>query len=118
MQTLTDKFEVGKVNNIEVNKTFPFEYRKFDNWAEVNSSADWSEKSLLELVNSYEKSAAKAKEYQEQTKQYRPDTSTPEYKREQTIKNLVDVFKIPRAFAEKQVDAMIASAKAEEATTA
>lgn len=110
MQQLDATFKVDEVNGNKVNKSFPFKFRQFDSWAEVNASVDWTEKGLLELVNSYEKSSAKAKEYQEVTKPYRPDTTTPEYKREQTIKNLVDVFKIPREFAEKQVDAMIASA--------
>jgi len=117
MQTKTGKFNVGEVNKVQVNKDFEFQYRVFDSYAEVQSSADWSEKNLLELVNSYEKSSAKANEYQEVTKPYRPDPNDPAVKREQSIANLVKVFNIPRAIAEQQIDAMINAQKELEAET-
>jgi len=109
MKTETGKFNVGEVNGVKVNKDFPYEYRVFASWEEVKQSVDWTEKALLELVNSNEKASSKAKEYQKVTEPYRPDTSTPEYKREMLIKNLVTTFGVARDIAEQQIDALIAS---------
>ena len=108
MKTLSGTFKVDEVNGVQVNQKFPFEYREFETLDEVKSSADWTDKNLLELVNSHEKAAASANEYQKVTKPYRPDTSTPEYKRESLIKNLVNTFGVARDVAEQQIDALIA----------
>lgn len=114
MKTEKGKFNVGVVNNVTVNKDFDFEYRVFESIDEVKSSADWTDKEILNLVNSYEKSSAKANQYQEVTKPYRPDPNDPAVKRESLINNLVKTFNVPREIAEQQIDAMIAASKTEE----
>ena len=111
METKSGKFKVGEVNGVKVGKEYPFDYRVFGSLDEARQDSKWSDKDLLEAVNSWEYSSAKANEYQKVTEPYRPDTSTPEFKREQLIKNLVSTFNVPREIAEQQVDAMIANAK-------
>ena len=107
-RTLSGTFKVDEVNGTKVNREFPFEYREFDSYDEVKSSADWREKDLLDLVNSHEKASAKAKEYQEVTKPYRPDPKDPAVKRDQLIKNLVSMG-VSKDIATQQIDAMLAA---------
>lgn len=109
MKELKGKFTVGVVNDVTVNKEFPYDYKEFDTMDEVRSSVDWTDKELLALVNSHVKASAKANEYQKQTAPYRPDPSTPEAKREMLITNLIKVFGVPREIAEQQIDALIAA---------
>ena len=92
-RTLSGTFKVDEVNGTKVNKEFPF---------------DWREKDLLDLVNSHEKASAKAKEYQEVTKPYRPDPKDPAVKRDQLIKNLVSMG-VSKDIATQQIDAMLAA---------
>ena len=115
MQTLNGEFtiEAGKRQDGQpktVTGKFPFSYRQFDSLSEAQSSTDWTEKHLLEVINSYEKSSARATEYQRVTAPDRPDTSTPEYKRSALIKNLVSMG-VPEDVATQQIDAMLSSAK-------
>jgi hypothetical protein len=115
MKRLGGKFKVGEYQGQQVNKEFPFEYVEFETLDEARQSKDWGDKSLLDLINSNEKATAKANEYQKVTAPYRPDTSTPEFKREQMIKTFVSMWNVPRDIAEQQVDALIA--QGEQATT-
>lgn len=115
-ETKKGKFTVGEVNGTKVNKEFEYEYNVFPTFAEAR--AKYSEKDLLDLANDYEKSTAKANEYQKVTAPYRPDPNDPAVKRENLIKNLVNTFNVPRNIAEQQIDAMIAASKPAETATA
>jgi hypothetical protein len=106
---LTGKFQVGTVNDVKVDKEFPYDFRQFDSYEEVLTSADWTPANLLTLVNSHEKASAKANEYQKVTAPYRPDPNDPAQKREMLIRNLVNTFNVPRDIAEQQIDALIAA---------
>lgn len=112
MKTQNGTFEVTEVNGTKVNQKFPYEFKVFESFDETKAA--YSEKDLLELVNAYEKSTAKANEYQKVTKPFRPDPNDPAVKRENLIKNLVSTFGVPRNIAEQQIDAMIAASKVEE----
>jgi hypothetical protein len=116
------EFKVGEVNKVKVDKTFPFDYREFNvnneagstdyaaTLAVIRKDAKWADKDLVEAVNAWEYSSAKSNEYQKVTEPYRPDTSTPEYKREQLVKNLMG-FGVPEDVARQQVASMIDSVK-------
>lgn len=109
-QEKTAKFKLGEVNGVTVNKEFDYVYREFDSFDEVGTSADWTPSELLKLVNSHEKAAAKANEYQKQAKPYMPDPSDPAQKRLTLIKNLVSLG-VPKEIAEQQIDALLNASK-------
>jgi hypothetical protein len=100
-----DEADRKQFENVDWKKV-PYEYKEF----ETLDESGYSQKDILELVNTAEKGKAKSKEYQRITKPFRPDTSTPEYKREQFIKFLVSQG-VPAELAEQQVGAMLAAAK-------
>jgi hypothetical protein len=102
------KFHVGVVNGVKVEKDFDFEYREFASLAEARESTDWTDKAVLEVINSYESTSAKAARYQAETLPYRPDPNDPAVKRNQLIRNLVSM-NVPQAIAEQTIDALIAS---------
>jgi hypothetical protein len=113
MKELNGTFEVGEVNKTPVNQKFPYAYRQFESWDEVTKSVDYTEKNLLELVNSHEKASAKANEYQKVTAPYRPDPNSKEVKRQVLINNLVKTFGISVEVATQQIDTIIGSQTAE-----
>ena len=106
----TGKFNLGTVNGQKVDKDFEYSYREFTSFDAVRRSSDWTEKTLLELVNSNEKAGAKANEYQKQAKPYMPDPADPAVKRATAIKNLVSMG-VPKEIAEQQIDAILSSVK-------
>lgn len=104
----TGTFKLGTVNGVEVNKEFPYGYREFDSFSDVTTESGWTEKELLDLVNSHEKASGKSNEYQKQAKPYMPDPSDPAEKRKTAIRNLMSLG-VPKEIAEQTIDAAVSS---------
>lgn len=106
IESLTDDSLKTELSAVDWNKV-PFEY--VEHTTKDDALKGYTDKDLLELLNSVEKANAKAKEYQRITKPLRPDTSTPEYKKEQMIADMVKRFGVGEAQARTTIEALIAS---------
>lgn len=87
----------------------PFSYKEYADESEY--SLVWSKKDILKLVNKAEETKEKSKEYQRITKALRPDPKSPEVKRAQMVKTLIDTFGYTEQAAEAAVDVLIAQGK-------
>ena len=103
---LADDALKTELSAVDWNKV-PFEY--IVHTTKEDALKGYTDKDLLELLNSVEKANAKAKEYQRITKPMRPDLSTPEAKKEAIIKKFTKDFNVDEATARTTVEALIAS---------
>lgn len=105
--TVTDARSGSETSGREVDVPYSFDYDVLTTDEEVRER--FSPADLRKMANAKLKQQANSAARQKAIAPYLPDTSTPEFKREQLIKNLVNTFGVPRDIAEQQIDAMISA---------
>ena len=82
---------------------------QYENLTEAKDSEDWpGDSEILKFVNTKKLTAAKAKNYQDATKDLKAAwESSPEYQRESLVKNIMTAKDIVRSEAEALADTIL-----------